>query len=59
MTTREEMTQRIERAMERYEAQRMKPGKRRKWSLIKHYGARIPLQEPRRTAGLREAVENV
>lgn len=54
---REEWTRRVEKAMERYEETRMKapkPWKRRKWGMVKRDGARIPLNEPRRTAELRE-----
>jgi hypothetical protein len=54
MTDREEMVKRVDRAIERYVADRMKPWKRRKWGMVKRAGARIPLNEPRRTAELRE-----
>ena len=49
-----ERRERIEKAMERYEASLHKPQRRRQWGKMKRDGARIPLNEPRRTVELRE-----
>jgi hypothetical protein len=45
MTDRDEMAQRIERAMERYEKARMKPGKRLAWGKVRQNGRRIMLND--------------
>jgi hypothetical protein len=52
-----ENQERVEKAMERFEAAMLKPQKRRKWGKMKHDGVRIPLNEPRRTAEPRETAE--
>lgn len=53
MTTREEKVQRIERAMERYERERMKPKRKDVWSKVRSNGVRLPMRKPKMTETLR------
>jgi len=45
----EAMKARIEKAMERYERERMMPKHRDYWSRIKHCGVRLPMRKPAMT----------
>lgn len=54
MTHRDELIERIERDLERYEQNQMKPRKRRVWSKVKANGQGIALREPRRAATMTE-----
>lgn len=49
----EAMKARIEKAMERYERERMKPKHLNYWSKIKHCGVRLPMRKPAMTKNLR------
>jgi hypothetical protein len=53
MTHPDEMQQRIERAMEHFERDRMKPWKLRKWSKVQRDGVRLPMRKPVRANLLR------
>lgn len=53
MTTRDEMMQRIEDALERYERERMKPLKRLAWSKVRSNGVRLPMRLPKMDKVLR------
>lgn len=51
----EAMKARIEKAMERYEKERMRPRKTKLWSKINEGGLRVALREPMKTISTREA----
>jgi|GEM_PF-5361902 len=58
MTEHDELVKQIERDLERYERSRMKPRKQQKRGKMKRNGAKIPLREPERTAGMRQEAGN-
>jgi len=49
----EEQIQRIERAMERYDRNRVKLRRMKQWGKIKRNGVKTTMREPRRTAEMR------
>lgn len=53
MTHRDELIERIERAMERYERERMKPRRKEAWSKVRSNGVRLPMRKPTMTKNLR------
>jgi hypothetical protein len=53
MTDRDEMVQRIERALEQYERSRMKQKRKGAWSKIRSNGVRLPMRKPKMTETMR------
>jgi hypothetical protein len=53
MTDRDDMMQRIEDALERYEREQMKPLKRLAWGRMRQGCVRLPMMKPKRAKLLR------